>query len=129
MPASLDREVWQQPVEGLLISAVLTLLVANLFDLSRISLMGSAGFLLIFAAVNIANVKLAAKNGSKRWISGTGAFACLAALVVLIYQRLTVAPGEILVLVVMVGVSFLVETFYRRLTGRSIRSMHHRPAR
>jgi hypothetical protein len=104
---------------------VLTLVVANLFDLSRISLMGSAGFLLIFAAVNFANVRLGKKNGSRRWISGTGAAACPAALVVLIIERLTAAPGEILVLVVMVGVSFLVEAVYRRLTGRSIRSMLH----
>jgi hypothetical protein len=34
-------------------------LIANIFDLSSISVMGSAGFLLIFAAVNAANTVLA----------------------------------------------------------------------
>jgi amino acid transporter len=127
LPASLDREVWKEPVEGLLISAALTLLVANLFDLSRISLMGSAGFLLIFAAVNTANAKLADRNGSRRWISVLGGVACVAALVVLVVQQAITTPTSIIVLAVMVGASFLIEVAYRRLTGRSIRSMHHPP--
>ncbi len=46
-------------MEGLLITAALSLLVANLFDLSSVSMMGSAGFLLVFAAVNVANVRRA----------------------------------------------------------------------
>jgi amino acid transporter len=124
LPQSLDREVWQRPIEGLLITSALTLLVANLFDLSRISLMGSSGFLLIFAAVNAANVKLALKSGSRRWISWIGAIVCLVALVVLIIQKATDAPLELLVLVVMVGVSFLIEVIYRRTTGRTIRPMY-----
>ena len=43
--------------------------VANFFYLSSISTMGSAGFLLIFAAVNAANIRLARQTGSRRWIS------------------------------------------------------------
>lgn len=124
LPRSLDREVWQRPIEGLLITSALTLLVANLFDLSRISLMGSSGFLLIFAAVNFANVRLASKSGSHRWISWAGAIVCLTALIVLIIQKATTSPLELLVLVVIVAVSFLIEVVYRRATGRTIRPMH-----
>ena len=54
-------------------------LVANLFDLSSISTMGSAGFLVIFAAVNAANAALARQTGSRRWISVLGAVLCLGA--------------------------------------------------
>jgi amino acid transporter len=114
LPKTLDREVWQRPIEGLLITAVLTLLIANLFDLSRISMMGSAGFLLIFAAVNAANARLASKIGSLRWLSLLGTVACLAALAALIYQRATTSPLELLVLLVMVAVSFFIEMVYRR---------------
>jgi len=124
LPESLDREVWQRPVEGLLITAGLTLVVANVFDLSRISMMGSSGFLLIFAAVNVANFRLSAKSGSRGWISLLGAGICMAALVVLIIQRATSSPAEILVLVVMVAVSFIIEVVYQRATGRIIRPMH-----
>jgi len=124
LPESLDREVWQRPVEGLLITAGLTLVVANVFDLSRISMMGSSGFLLIFAAVNVANFRLSAKSGSRGWISLLGAGICMAALVVLIIQRATTSPAEILVLVIMVAVSFIIEVVYQRATGRIIRPMH-----
>lgn len=128
LPEALDREVWQQPIEGLLITSGLTLLVANLFDLSSISTMGSSGFLLIFAAVNVANVRLAAKKGSRSWISLAGAVSCLAALVILIIQKATTSPAELLVLVVMVAVSFIIEAVYCRSTGRTIKSMH-KPAK
>lgn len=124
LPKSLDREVWQRPIEGLLITSALTLVVANLFDLSRISMMGSSGFLLIFAAVNAANFRLAAGNGLGRWISLIGAVICLGALVILIIQKATTAPAELMVLVIMIAVSFIIEAVYRRLTGRTIRPMH-----
>jgi hypothetical protein len=86
--------------------------------------MGSSGFLLIFASVNIANYRLAAKSGSRKWISLLGAIVCLIALVVLIIQRATTAPMELLVLVTMVALSFIIEVTYRRFTGRTIKSMH-----
>jgi amino acid transporter len=124
LPITLDKEVWQKPVEGLIITAVLTLVMANLFDLSSISTMGSSGFLLIFASVNIANYRLAAKSGSRKWISLLGAIVCLTALIVLIIQRATTAPLELLVLVTIVALSFIIEITYRRSTGRTIKSMH-----
>ncbi len=65
LPAMLERKVWGEPVEGLLITAGLTLLVANAFDLTSISTLGSAGFLLIFAAVNAANARHAPHTDSR----------------------------------------------------------------
>lgn len=62
LPAELERKVWVQPVEGLLITAGLTLFAADVFDLTSISTLGSAGFLLIFAAVNIANARHAQRD-------------------------------------------------------------------
>jgi amino acid transporter len=124
LPESLDKQVWRRPIEGLLITSALTLVMANLFDLSRISTMGSSGFLLIFAAVNLANYRLAAGNGSPRWISLIGTIACLAALVILIGQRATSSPSDLLVLAIMVAMSFIIEVVYRRSTGRTIKSMH-----
>ena len=48
-PARLDR-----PIGGLLVTTAGTLVVINAVDIEGISLMGSAGFLLIFTAVNLA---------------------------------------------------------------------------
>jgi amino acid transporter len=126
LPTQLERRIWQKPIEGLLITAGLTLLVANLFNLSSISTMGSAGFLLIFAMVNIANVRLSSHTGSIKWISVCGAVLCIAALLALIGQRFINATEELLVLAVMVAVSFIIEVVYRRITGRTISRLHEK---
>ncbi len=122
LPAQLDHLVWKRPIEGLLITSGITLLISNLFDLTNISIMGSSGFLIIFTAVNFANVILAKKTDGKKWLSFTGGILCLLALVILIVQRAIISLGDLWVLVVMVGVSFLIEILYRIKTGRKIRS-------
>jgi amino acid transporter len=122
LPEALERKVWKRPIEGLLIISGATLLAANLLDLSRISMMGSAGFLLIFAAVNVSNVRLASRTGSRRWVSLLGAVLCLSALGILIWDRFTTSLAEVWVLVAMVVLAFGLEAGYRRVTGRSLRS-------
>jgi amino acid transporter len=120
LPQVLEKKIWNRPVEGLLITSVLTLLLANLFDLSSISMMGSAGFLLIFAGVNGANVRLYAKTGSFRWIAVVGVIICLCALVALIWQRAATSPRELWLLGIMIGLAFAIEATYRVITGRVI---------
>ncbi len=123
LPKMLDKKIWNKPIEGLLITAGLTLLVANFFDLSSISIMGSAGFLIIFMAVNIANIKLKKKTKSHLWIPILGTLVCFLALVALIWQIALTSPTKILVLVFLVGVSFSIEISYRHFTQREIKSL------
>jgi amino acid transporter len=113
LPAELERKIWGQPIEGLLITAGLTLFVANVFDLTSISTLGSAGFLLIFMAVNVANVRRAPETKSQRWISVTGAIACLAALGALVWQTATTAPAKLWVLGAMIALAVAIEGCYR----------------
>ena len=120
LPEFLDRRVWNKPLEGLLITSAVTLLVANFLDLSSISMMGSAGFLLIFAAVNASNFRLATNTGCKPWLALLGLVMCLLALAALVWQRATTHPQELWVLVAMVGLSFTIEASYRALTGRKL---------
>lgn len=109
------------PREGLLITSVISLLMANLFHVDRISTMGSAGFLIIFAMVNLANFLLFRKTEGKRWISLLGFAVCLIAVSALIWQTGQTAPGNLWVLAIMVGASVLIEVIYRTLTGRRIK--------
>jgi amino acid transporter len=113
LPDLLERNVWGQPIWGLLISAGLTLIVANAFDLTSIATLGSAGFLLIFAAVNVANARHAARTSSRGWISSVGAAACLAALAALVWQTAQTAPMKLWVLAAMLGLAVLIEGSYR----------------
>ncbi len=120
LPESLERKVWNQPIEGLLITAGATLLVANLVDLSNQSTMGSAGFLLIFAGVNIANAVLAGETKSMRWLSIVGAGLCMGALAALIWQTATTSPENLSILFVMGGLSLAIEGAYRLATNRKL---------
>jgi amino acid transporter len=120
LPAALERKIWDKPIEGLLITSLLTLVVANVFNISGISTMGSAGFLLIFAAVNFANVRLYRQTHSYRWLSLLGTVACIAAVTVLLHHTAQTQPQNLWVVVAMVGLALVIEVLYRRFTQRPI---------
>lgn len=119
LPHNLERKIWKKPIEGLIITSVLTLIIANLFDLSSIAMMGSAGFLLIFAAVNFANFRLHKKTFSKKWISLVGSFGCIVALGVLVWQSKITSPENIWIFVIMVSAAFVIEIIYRKISNRT----------
>ncbi len=129
LPAFLEHKVWSRPVEGLLITAGLTLLTANLVDLSSIALIGSAGFLAAFAAVNAANVRLRAQTRSRGWVSALGCAACLAALAALIVERARTAPVQLLslpaVAVLAVGIEAVFRYGFRRRPGTPASAAPH----
>jgi amino acid transporter len=129
LPETLERKVWKRPIEGLFLTAAVTLIVANLFELSSISMMGSAGFLIIFAAVNGANARLRKKTGSNMWISLMGTAACLGAFAALLWQTARLSPAKLLVLAAMVGLSFSAEALYRSATGRTLSPRLHKAAK
>jgi hypothetical protein len=95
-------------------------LVANAFDLTSIATLGSAGFLLIFAAVNSANARHAPHTHSRGWISSAGAVACLIALGALVWQTATTRPAKLWVLAAMLALAVLIEGAFR-LAKREIR--------
>ena len=121
MPKFLEDNIWNKPLEGLLITSVVTLLVANLFDISNLSTMGSAGFLLIFAAVNLANAKMSEQTKSKKIISFIGAGLCIGALASLFWQVLKNNPSHIWVLIAMVLLSLGIEGSFRIFSKRELR--------
>jgi lipoprotein signal peptidase len=82
--------------------------------------MGSAGFLLIFAAVNGANVVLADDTRSKSWLSLIGVVLCLSALASLLWQTAKSSPHQLGILFVMAGAAFLIEIAFRLTTRRTI---------
>lgn len=120
LPVEMERKVWGEPVEGLLITAVLTLFTANSLDLASVSTLGSAGFLLVFAAVNTANALHAKHTKSHGWISAAGAAACVVALGALVWQTARTGPAKLWVLAAMIALSVLIEGTYR-LAKREIR--------
>ena len=121
LPRTLERKVWSKPLEGLIITSAATLLIANLLNLSSISMMGSAGFLIIFAAVNAVGAKLRRETGASAALSIAGAVACAAALAALIARVVSWEPSQLAVLAALIGISFAAEALYRGVTGRRIK--------
>lgn len=67
----------------LTVAGVIATTTMNLHALSAVS---SAGFLMVFAAVNAANARLAKETKSQRWVSLIAAMTCLAALGAMLVQ-------------------------------------------
>ncbi len=124
LPRFLEKKIWQKPLEGLILTTLITLFAANFLDLSSISFIGSAGFLLIFTAVNLANARLHRSTYSKSWVSLLGALACFGALVLLVWQRFVKSPSQVYLLIVIVVGAFVTEAVYRKLTGRSLKTFY-----
>ena len=128
LPSELERGLFHEHPEGMIIFAILALLIANFLPLHAIATMGSAGFLLIFMAVNVANIRLAVSTRSKAWISGLGALACGIALLALCWQvwQDPATRSQLWILAGMIALSFVIEATYRAVTGREIHLGHHR---
>ncbi len=117
LPEILENKVWNKPIEGLLITAGLAVALANLGDLSSISTMGSAGFLLIFAAVNAANTRRSDEKTAARVVSAIACLGCLGALTALIVYSAEENPSSLWLLAVLLGVPVAVEVIFR-VAGR-----------
>jgi len=120
LPAILEKKAWDKPLLGLLLTAGVTIVLANLIDLSSISTMGSAGFLLIFAAVNGANVRLAEQTQSLRWVSFVGVVLCLGALGCLLYQIADTSPHQLWFLLIMLSLALITELSFRLVSKRTV---------
>ena len=121
LPQILEKKVWHHPIEGLLVTAAVTLIIANSLDLSSISMMGSAGFLLIFAAVNGSNVILCKETSSRMWISALGVVVCIIALGALVWHQARIEPAKLWVLLIMTGLALGAEATYRFVAKRELR--------
>jgi amino acid transporter len=122
LPAGLSRTEWKQATGGLVLTAGLVILVTLLFDLSGIAMMGSAAFLLVYAAVNGGHLRLLNATGANAAIVWLSLLTCLAMFVILSIYTWREQPAAITALVAIAAASFAAEWLYRRWTGRTIRT-------
>ncbi len=121
LPADLSRTEWRGATNGLILTAALVVLVMLAFDLSGIAMMGSAAFLLIYAAVNAGHLRVLEQTGANAVIVWLSIITCLVMFVILAVYTYQQQPAAIAALVIIAAVSFLAEAIYRRLTGRVIK--------
>jgi len=103
-----------------LILATLSALFAISFNIENISIAGSLGFLIIFAAVNYVNFKLYRQTQSNRWLSLAGFLLCLLSIAVLIGYNWLHHPDNLRSSLIVLGATFLFELFYRLISKRRL---------
>ncbi len=104
---------WNQPI-GLLVIALLTLTIANTINLESISTSGSAGFLLIFGMVNLANYRLAHKVNASKTLAMAGFILCMMALTALTIQQFETNPEGAITGLSIIFSAFILEWIYKK---------------
>ncbi len=113
LPQFFTRNYWGKPV-GFIITALLSILLVNVFNLQSISTAGSAGFLLIFCIVNYIGFKKYKELESKKWIHLVACLLCLLAFLTLLIQQFGQNKNGVVVAVGIIILSFLIEYIYKK---------------
>ncbi len=107
---------------GLVITSVMVILFILFFDLSGVAMMGSGAFLLIYACVNAAHLKLTSETGAKRSIIWASILACVAMAAILgvyIYEN---SKPAFVTMILLIPACLVAEWGYRKVSGRTIKS-------
>jgi amino acid transporter len=83
LPKGLSRTEWKDATNGLILTAALVVLVTLFFDLSGIAMMGSAAFLLVYAAVNAGHLRVLDQTGASAIIVWLSLVTCLVMFAIL----------------------------------------------
>lgn len=118
LPEELEKKAWNRPVPGVVATAAISLAIANFIDLRSIAILGSAGFLVVFAAVCGAAWKLAGTIGARRWLCAVGFAACLSALAALLIHTAKDNPPALAIFAGLLGVAYAFEWLYPKFSGR-----------
>ncbi len=120
LPKFFERKVWGRGSEGLIITTALVILFANGFGLEGIAMMGSASFLLIYAAVNVSHLRLLGRTGARRSVVLASTIGCIIFLAILVRHLLVSNVIVLWTLAGVLGMCFVAEAVYRRVSGRSL---------
>jgi len=120
LPVGLSRTEWKQATGGLFLTAGLVVVVMLSFDLAGIAMMGSAAFLLIYAAVNAGHLKVLPATGANAILVRLSLLTCLVMFAILCVYTYQQQPAALVALGIIAVASFAAEWAYRQWTGRRI---------
>ena len=118
LPEIFDKKVWNEPVMGVVVTAAISVLMANAINLKEIAIIGSASFLFIFALINASAFKLRKEIGGSRYIYIVAVLLSVTALMTLLINTFESNFRAIFVFVAFICVSVLFEmTYGKKLRG------------
>jgi amino acid transporter len=122
LPKAIERNVWREGREGLFITAAGVLILANLFDLSGIAMMGSSAFLIIYGVVSAAHIRIRKRTGARLWVLLVAVVGCVASLAVLTTYMWKNERLSLWVLLALIAGCFVVELLWRRVGKRAMKA-------
>jgi len=106
--------------QGLVISAIITLIMANLFDLSAIASIGSAVALSVYVLITIAHLLMTDETKASKAMLYLALVATSLAILLFAWYTLQTAPQTFVSLVVIVILAWVVEAIWRGISKRKL---------
>jgi amino acid transporter len=122
LPKFFNRKSWHDSREGLLITSSVVIFLIVLLNLSNVVMMGSSIFLLVYAGVNLAHLRLYKKTDANKYIICLAVVGCFFSLTILVYYEIFNSPLTLYLLSAVVLMSFLIEWIYRKYKSRSLKN-------
>jgi len=111
----IDKKDADNPKYGVVTTIILSLVMANLIDLTEIAIIGSASFLLIFSVTNLSALRLRKEIGGQAWIFLLAFLSALIALITLMVHTYDSNPYAVYIFMAFIGLSLLFELSYGQL--------------
>jgi amino acid transporter len=120
LPPVFARQRRSGGTQGLVISAILILILANLFDLTAIASVGSAVALAIYVLITIAHLRMAGETKASKPVLVVALVTTSVAILVFAWYTLKTEPRTFVVLVVTMVLAWVVEAIWRRISKRTL---------
>jgi len=118
LPKILAVEKRKIPTVGIVVTMALSLIMANIINLTEIAIIGSGSFLLIFFIVNIGAYKLNKEIGASKIMTLLASFVSGAALITLLLHTYSTNVKAIMIFLSFILISFVFELSYGRLVRK-----------
>ena len=124
LPAVEGRRLWHAGTGGLLTTSILILLVVNFLDLSRIAVLGSIVYLIIYSVVHLGHLtNLTFKTGASKIIVGFAFLSNFTVLVLFIIQTIKQDKTVFFMLIVLLLISIVIEIYIKNVKKRIFKAM------
>jgi len=121
LPQGFGRRMWRQGTEGLAITALVALILANTLDLTAIASLASITMLLVYLLVNVGHLRLTRETGARRVVVLLAALTVFATLALFVYHVVSTAPKTAVALVMFIAAAFIGEVLLQKARQRKIR--------
>jgi amino acid transporter len=117
-PPTLGRRIWSRVPAGLLITAVMSSVLAVGFDLNAIASIGSAVALVVFSLVTAGHIRVRSETGANGLVLVLGVATAVIVLVAFAVTTLVDEPATAVALVVILVLSVVLDLWWKSVRDR-----------